>query len=164
MNIQIARDKIIKFGKKDVKLRNKFIAKSNKNINASFKEVGTFDKITTDFLKKVVDMYGVPNIPKFGRDATLYGWLIAQHTQDLDFQKKYLELLKKEDPKNIFLKHIAYLEDRINMYEKKPQKYGTQLIYDYNQMKFVTYTLLDEENIDKYRKEMGMDTLKNYLL
>ena len=54
------------------------------------------------------------------------------------------------------------LEDRINMNEGKPQRYGSQLIEN-EQGKLVVYQLLDAEMVDVWRNEMGMEPLDIYL-
>ena len=57
---------------------------------------------------------------------------------------------------------VAMMEDRINMFEGKPQRYGSQIEEDERGNPRL-YQLLDESKVDEWRSEMGMEPLKDYL-
>ena len=83
------------------------------------------------WLEAVVEKYGYPTIGRVGADASNAAWLIIQHAISRPaFLRRMLAVLRslpehEADPKN-----AAYLEDRIRMYEGKPQRYGTQFDRD----------------------------------
>lgn len=162
MNLQIAKKRLIKLGKKDQKLRFKLSSKAKRKIPYTANEMVIFDSISTKYLIKVLEKFGVPTISVFGREATHYAFLIAQHSVDIEFKKKYLELLIKANTNKQYSSKIAYLEDRINVLEDKPQKYGTQFRYDSELKKLVPQKLQNEEEVDLYRKEAGLSTLEEY--
>lgn len=54
------------------------------------------------------------------------------------------------------------MEDRVCMFEGKPQKYGSQLIKG-KDGKWHIYQLLDADKVDDYRKAAGMKPLEEYL-
>ena len=56
------------------------------------------------------------------------------------------------------------MEDRILMFEGKPQIYGTQLHSETGAKDWKLYTLLEPEYVDKRRAEMGLGPLSEYLL
>jgi hypothetical protein len=54
---------------------------------------------------------------------------------------------------------LAMMEDRIRMYEGKPQTYGTQFQPDKNGA-FVPYTIENPENVNERRRAVGLNTLE----
>ena len=57
---------------------------------------------------------------------------------------------------------IAMMDDRIAMFENRPQKYGTQIITD-DDGKRKLHTLLDPSMVDQWRQEMDLPPLADYL-
>lgn len=51
------------------------------------------------------------------------------------------------------------LEDRIRMYEGKPQLYGTQF-QPGEDGEFIPYTIEDPEGVDERRRKAGLNTLQ----
>ncbi|HTA62105.1 MAG TPA: OmpA family protein [Bacteroidia bacterium] len=88
-------------------------------------------------------------------------FLVIQHSDSITM-KKYLPIIKalykkgETDGEN-----YALLYDRVSLPKTKGyQYYGTQINTDKN----IPYPILDEKNVDKRRKELGMEPLKDYLL
>ena len=54
------------------------------------------------------------------------------------------------------------MDDRIALFEQRPQKYGSQIVEN-EQGKRVIYQLLDPEKVDKWRKEMELNPLADYM-
>ncbi|KKS07127.1 hypothetical protein A3K01_01575 [candidate division WWE3 bacterium RIFOXYD1_FULL_43_17] len=149
------------FAKNDQLLRNKIFSKSSisgKDKNA----LADFDKKSSDFIKNIVIEIGLPTITKVGKNASYNAWLLVQHSRDLEFQKSYLELLKQNE-KDINPANIAYLEDRVLMYENKPQIFGTQFVLNQKTGKMEPYTISDPENVNERRSKYGMETVEEHL-
>ena len=125
--------------------------KSNVNWNQSI------DDENESFLKKVVVEHGWPSIPEFGYKASNAAWVIVQHSSDTTFMEHCLSLMKAHEVGNVTLANIAYLEDRINMYNNRPQKYGTQ--WKKLDGELVLYKLQNRNKVEKYRKEMDLNSL-----
>lgn len=92
--------------------------------------MGLVDRSNTARLKTIVARCGWPTREKFGKQAADDAWLLAQHADhDLAFQKQALQLIEAaaaargEGVDRAF----AYLDDRVAVAEKRPQRYGTQL-------------------------------------
>ena len=119
-------------------------------------------KANTESLRTIIDDIGWPNISKVGVEGERSAWLIAQHsTHDVEFQKRCLELLKKENPKEIDIQHIAFLEDRLLVTLGKKQLYGTQFRFlDNGDME--PLPIKDKSNVDKRRSTMNMKPLDIY--
>lgn len=90
-------------------------------------------------------------------DACSVYWLVIQNSP-LELQEKYLPLFKKAAQNgDIPLSNVAMMEDRINMFQGKPQKYGSQIVDGR------LWKLQDESMVDQWRKQVGMEPLKDYL-
>jgi hypothetical protein len=110
-------------------------------------------------LKKIIQQYGWPTLSEFDQEACQDTWLLVQHSTNLDFQKECLALMTQLPDHEIEQRWIAYLYDRIQINENKPQRYGTQI--DSNTE--LPYPLEDREHIEELRKKMGLEHLDEYL-
>lgn len=96
------------------------------------------------------------------RTAKLF-WLIVQHSDhDLDFQEEVLKTMRKElKNRNVIKRNYAYLYDRVMFNKGKKQLYGTQI--DWSTGNPLPYPLKRSNKIDERRKDMELNTLKEYL-
>jgi hypothetical protein len=119
------------------------------------------DAMHSKRMSQIIDKYRWPTISKFGSQAAQYSFLIIQHA-DLATQKKYFPLLEKAARQGeASLANVAMMKDRILVREGKAQLYGTQLSGMNNLL--MLYPIEDEANVDKRRKEMGLEPLDEYL-
>ena len=119
----------------------------------------TVDHRNTERLKAIIDEMGWPSISKVGYDGSSNAWLLVQHADhDPEFQKRCLELMKSEPEDEISKRDLAYLEDRITVGDGKPQIYGTQF-HTNSDGQLELLPIKDPDNVDKRRKEMGLETL-----
>lgn len=114
------------------------------------------------FVKYILDTYGFPGYDLLGKESSGKYFLLVQHSDfDVAFQKRALALMKTQVlKKNASGQNYAFLVDRTNINEGKPQVYGTQVIMGRNtQLK----PCLDVKNLDKRRKSVGLEPVKQYL-
>lgn len=108
-------------------------------------------------LDSLIQLYGWPNISLVGSFAASKAFLIIQHSE-LSYQIKYLPILEKayEDGEVLF-NWIAMLTDRILLRQKKPQKYGSQGIWNPEIEKYVMYQLSEPDSVNIWREryELG---------
>ncbi|MFW5759262.1 MAG: DUF6624 domain-containing protein, partial [Bacteroidota bacterium] len=89
--------------------------------------------------------------------------LVIQHA-DLETQVEYLPLLQKAVKKeNAKASSLALLEDRIALRQGKFQTYGSQIWTNPETGELFVAPLIDPENVDKRRAEVGLGTLSSYL-
>lgn len=118
------------------------------------------DRDNTAWMKALVERHGWPTISRVGKQASGEAWLLVQHAE-VEFQEQCLPLLRAAveaqdaDPKN-----LAYLEDRVNMYRGRPQRYGTQFKFGPNGLE--VHTLEDPARVDEWRAEIGIGPLAEY--
>ena len=153
--------------KTDQEVRMVFIAAHNRQPHDSIAEAEALhemqrvDKVNQEQICKVLDSRGLVGSDKVG-DAVGTFWAVIQHS-DVNIQKKYLPLFQEAAQKGDIAKEgVAMMEDRINMFEGKPQRYGSQIEEDEHGNPRL-YQLLDESKVDEWRSEMGMEPLKDYL-
>lgn len=120
------------------------------------------DYRNTERMKDLVNEIAWPSISKVGKEASSNAWLLVQHADhDQEFQKKCLELMKSEPENDVDKINIAYLEDRVAVAEGRPQIYGTQFYKD-SDGKMQPRQILDLENIERRREEMGLESFEEY--
>jgi hypothetical protein len=95
----------------------------------------------------------------FQGDNEFKAWVIVQHgDHDPGYQSWVLSKMKEKSSRKDLM---AFLEDRVSVNTGKPQKYGTQVVQ--KKGKYVPNKLADKANVDKYRKEAGLEPLSEYL-
>ena len=161
------RRKLLMIEKTDQEVRMVYLSTRNSQPHDSIaeaealREMQRVDKINQEQICQILDSRGLVGKDKVG-DAVGTFWTIIQHS-DVEIQKKYLPLFQEGAKKgDITQEGVAMLEDRINMFEGKPQRYGSQIVED-EQGKPMLYQLLDASKVDQWRQEIGMEPLDDYL-
>jgi hypothetical protein len=120
------------------------------------------DSICIDKLIQIIDKHGWLGKSRVGDNANQAIWLIIQHSE-LEIQKKYLPLLKKSvSNRESEGWHLAFLEDRILMYSKEKQKYGTQAVWDNELKQNKIYPIENVKNVNDRREELGLESIEKY--
>lgn len=153
--------------KTDQEVRIVFLAAHNRQPHDSIAEAEALhemqrvDKLNQEQICKILDSRGFVGSDKVGNAVGTF-WAVIQHS-DVNIQKKYLPLFREAAQRGDIAKEsVAMMEDRINMFEGKPQRYGSQIEEDEHGNPRL-YKLLDESKVDEWRSEMGMEPLKDYL-
>lgn len=92
--------------------------------------IALVDRTNTQRLKALIVRCGWPSKAAHGEQAPHHAWLVTQHADhDLAFQKQVLALTEQAATANgeRLDRSFAYLDDRIAVAEKRPQRYGTQM-------------------------------------
>lgn len=135
--------------------------KQTDSLETRMREIFITNQIT---IKEYFKKYGIPTISKDGKNESFYFWLIVQHSDnDIKFQEKVLRKMKRFVKNNDINKsNYAYLYDRVKKNKNRPQRYGTQMVYDTTGRHF-PYKLENEKKINQYRSEMGLEPIEDYL-
>lgn len=117
-------------------------------------------------LQEIIDQIGWPAPEQVGEAASQAAWLIVQHAISLpSLMKSALALMQEpEKTKTIDPVNLAFLSDRIAMYESRPQSYGTQFVNN-DQGILVPYAL-DEpvDQVNQRRRQVGLNTVEERLV
>lgn len=160
MDYKSIAENIIALKNADFALREKLIQNGQLS-NGYNEEMKDLHNKNAKILNEIIDTIGYPTIDKVGKIANEATWLVIQHSiGQPKFMKKSAELLKnaveegKADPKN-----LAYLTDRIAVFEGKPQLYGTQ--FDWNEYGNLSPNSYDNLiKVNERRKAIGLNTLE----
>ena len=155
--------KIIQLRDKDINLREELLKKGTL-FDGYNKEMEALHNSNAKALNQIIETVGYPTPGKVGKKASQAAWLIIQHAiGQPDFMKKCAALLKRAvDEKKASPVDLAYLTDRIAVFEGKPQRYGTQFDWDENgQISPSPYDNL--EKVNDRRISIGLNTLEEQI-
>ncbi len=153
-------ERIIELKNADLEFRDKLIEKGQLG-EGYHEEMANIHNKNAEILHQIIDTIGYPTIDKVGKEASEAAWLVIQHAIGQPaFMKKSLKLLEvavhesKANPRN-----LAYLTDRIAVFEGKPQLYGTQFDWDENG-ELSPHLFDDLTKVNQRRKSIGLNTLE----
>jgi len=111
-------------------------------------------------LDRIIDDFGWPGISLVGSDGAEAAWLILQHAiGSPEFQRKCLHILSEAvESGEVPAAQVAYLEDRIRVFEERPQRYGTQFDWDGSGV-LNPHPIEDPKRVDEYRALVGLEPL-----
>ena len=113
-------------------------------------------------LLKLIEQYGFPTWKLVGQEGSANAWIIAQHsTEYIDW---YLKRFRKAvEENNASRQELAYMEDRLLVYNGRPQLYGTQFLYSVADSIAYLYATIDMKHLDERRVLMDMYFMEEYL-
>lgn len=154
-------------GRSDQAVRYEFLAAYNaqprnqQRVDSLIAEMQKTDSINQKEICAILDTRGFAGKETVGDACAVY-WLIIQHAP-VALQKKYFPLfVEAMNRGDIAKSQVAMMDDRIAMFEGRPQKYGSQIVED-EQGRRVVYRLLDPEKVDEWRKQMELNPLADYM-
>jgi hypothetical protein len=115
-------------------------------------------------LGQIIAERGWPGTSVVGSDGAEAAWLIVQHAiGEPDFMRSSLGLLRRAAERgDTPAWQGAMLEDRIRMFEGRPQRFGTQLEPD-RKGYLQPYWLENPEFVDERRRAVGLEPLTERL-
>jgi hypothetical protein len=121
------------------------------------------DSIHIAIVSKILDEKGWVGKDKIGKLANNTFFIVIQHS-NLKTQQKYLPMMRTAAKEgNTETSWLALLEDRVALGEGRKQIYGSQIYWNEKTNKSYVAPLEDPDNVDKRRKEVGLDPLSHYL-
>jgi len=115
-------------------------------------------------LREIIAEHGWPGTPLVGMRGTEAAFLIAQHAiAEPPFMRRCRELLGAAVAAGAAPAwQLAYLDDRINVSEDHPQRYGTQLRPGADG-RLEPCPLAEPENVEQLRRDVGLPPLAEIL-
>lgn len=112
-------------------------------------------------ITKIIDENGWLGTNRVGEAANQALWLVVQHAP-VEMQEKYLPYLQESVEKNESDGwYLAFLEDRILMYNGKKQKFGSQAKYDAEGQPYI-YPIEDVKHVNERREKLGLEPIEEY--
>lgn len=119
------------------------------------------DEDNNRWFKTVIDTHGWPLVSQVGDEAATAAWLFAQHSPDREFMARCLGLMRDAVAHDEAQgKYLAYLEDRVNLSNGRPQRYGTQWRNVGNGLELGE--LEDPERVDEWRATVGLPSVEEH--
>ena len=143
-------------------IKEKYGWKSDE-MKAHWKIIHEKDSLNLIEVQKILDTKGWLGKDVIGRQGNTTLFLVIQHS-DIDVQLKYLPMMREAVKKgNARPSSLALLEDRIALRQGKRQIYGSQIHRDKETKEMYVAPLIDPENVDKRRAEVGLGKLADYV-
>ncbi|GEN76040.1 DUF6624 domain-containing protein [Chryseobacterium hagamense] len=161
MNFKSIAKKMIRLKNADLQLRDELIRKGELG-NGYHEEMQALHHKNAEILNEIIDSIGYPMAEKVGQEAADAAWMVIQHAIGKPhFMRKCLKLMEDSAPISHAERiNIAYLSDRIAVFEGRPQLYGTQFDWDENgQLSPNVYDDLNQVN--ERRKLLGLNSLED---
>ncbi|WP_372757352.1 DUF6624 domain-containing protein [Mariniflexile sp.] len=144
------------------KISEKYGWKSDE-IKEQWKKIDKIDSINLIKIKQILDERGWMGTDKIGDQGNVTLFLVIQHS-DLETQEKYLPMLKDAvNNGRAKASYLALLEDRVALRNGRKQIYGSQVGQDEKTGEPYVLPLIDPDNVDKRRAEVGLGNLQSYL-
>ena len=154
------------FAKRHIELinqNNKSASPEMKNLMDEWKTVEETDKIS---LKTIFKVYGFLGYNEVGEEsAHNFLQMVQRFDSDSTFQQLVLVEMKKQIEKtNANPSDFAHLTDRFNLNHRKFQVYGTQLKLNEKGTTFEPKLVINPQNLNKRRAEVGLGTIEEAIL
>ena len=152
-------EQIIQLKNDDLALRDRLIEDGILS-NGYHKEMEALHILNAQSLENIIDDIGFPTISKVGKEGNAATWLIIQHAISLPpFMMKCAALLSEAVEQNeASPMHLAYLQDRIAVFQGEVQLYGTQ--FDWDEEGLMSPEPYDDlDHVNKRRASMGLSSL-----
>jgi hypothetical protein len=156
--LQYLQDQLIAMNARDVQVRAELEADGSlfEGYHVRMEEV---HRANAHQLRVIIEEYGWPDEELVGQEGAEAAWLIAQHSiAEPTFMRLCRGLLDVASQTDRVPRwQFAYIDDRIRVFEGKPQRFGTQ--HDLKPDGVVVSTLEDSAQVDTWRREVGLATI-----
>ena len=126
---------------------------------------GLRDRVTSEneaWLKEILTEVHWFDIRHFGKRADTAAFLILQHSQDADFQKRILDRLEPlAEIGGTQSRNVAYLMDRVLIRNGELQKFGTQGTCN-SQKEWRAFDVLEPDGLAVRRDAFGLEPRAEY--
>lgn len=132
-------------------------------MKAHWEIINEKDSINLIKVKKILDERGWLGPKIIGNQGNSTLFLVIQHS-DQETQEKYLPMMREAVSKgNARASSLALLEDRVALGKGEKQIYGSQIVRDQETGEYYVLPLIDPDNVDKRRAEVGLGLLQDYI-
>ena len=143
-------------------LKDKYGEESDQ-VTEQWKILEKADSLNLSRAEAIIENQGWPGPKIVGQQGRSTLFLVIQHA-DLQTQQKYLPMIRKAVSEGkAMASDLAYLEDRIAVAQGQKQIYGTQVQQDQETGDYYVPAILDPEQVNTRRKNIGLRSLESYL-
>lgn len=132
-------------------------------MKALWKIIEEKDSMNLIKIKKILDERGWLGPDIIGNQGNSTLFLVIQHA-DFETQEKYLPMMREAVSKgNASASSLALLVDRVALRKGEKQIYGSQVSRDQESGEFYVLPLIDPDNVDQRRAEVGLGNIQEYI-
>ena len=131
-------------------------------MRALWQEMRLTDSLNLRKITALLDSHGWPTKAEVGNMGTQTVFLVVQHSNLPTMQKYFPMAQQAAEQGNLAKSALALMQDRLLMWQGKPQIYGSQLTQDNKTNKMVFHPIEDEAHVDERRAAIGMEPLASY--
>lgn len=152
---------LLALAKRDLSVREELVADGSIGLHGYHPRMEAVHKDNAARLAEIIEQYGWPGLTLVGEEGAWAAWLIVQHSiGNPPFMRQCLRLLKAAGSKGEAIAwQVAMLEDRIRMYEGRPQIYGSQFQPD-KDGQLNPYQIENPESVNDRRLSVGLNTIE----
>jgi hypothetical protein len=152
---------LVALAKGDLSVREALVAEGSLGLHGYHPRMEAVHKDNAARLAAIIKQYGWPGLTLVGEEGARAAWLIVQHSiGNPPFMRQCLSLLKQAVSNGEATPwQVAMLEDRIRMYEGKPQIYGSQFQPDKNGQ-LNSYQIENPDSVNDRRLAVGFNTIE----
>ncbi|NML69042.1 hypothetical protein HHL23_04440 [Chryseobacterium sp. RP-3-3] len=155
---EVFSKELIELAEKDLSVREK-LASEGQLVGGYHPEMELIHRQNAERLREIVKAIGFPTVSKVGAEASNAAWLIIQHSiGEPELMKEYYKLMI-ENSSDVNPSNIAYLHDRIQVFQSKPQQYGTQLTVE-----GIPYPVEDKKHLNEERVKVNLPPLSQEII
>jgi hypothetical protein len=153
------KSKLLTMAERDLQVRDE-LAASGELFGGYHRQMAAVHSENAEALDRIIEEFGWPGVSMVGNDGAEAAWLVLQHAIGSPaFQRKCLPIFKAAvEAGEAAADQLACLEDRICVFEGRPQRYGTQFDWD-GDGNLSPYPVEDPERVDHYRESVGLERL-----
>ena len=160
IDLMIQQDQSV--AKRHIDLMNQNIKSDSpemKSLMDEWKMVGDSNKILLKTLFKENGFLGYDEVGE--QSSHNFMQMVQRMDYDSTFQREVLVAMRKQIEKiNASPIEFAYLTDRVNLSQGRPQIYGTQLKINEKGTSYEPKMVIDPQNLNKRRAEIGLGTIE----
>lgn len=158
MNAQTYAAEILAMAQEDLRVRDA-LAKTGALFDGYHPDMERVHMRNAQRLDDIIQDIGWPSPTQVGTEASDAAWLIVQHAIALpDFQRRILTLV--QNTPDVPAWQAAYLQDRICVFEGRPQIYGTQFDWD-DAGNLSPRPIKNPEGVNARRASVGLGTIED---
>ena len=135
----------------------------SEEVKEHWKVINNRDSINLIKVKKILDEHGWLGVDIVGDQGNRTLFLVIQHA-DIKTQEQYLPMMREAAKNgNAISSDLALLEDRVALRNGEKQIYGSQIGRDQTTGEYYVLPLIDPDNVDIRRAEVGLGLIKDYV-
>lgn len=160
--VEDQKNRNIQFMEQTIAIAKKY-GRESKELKDYVRIIEDQDSINLIKVEKILNEHGWLGADIVGVQGNYTLFLVIQHSH-LETQEKYLPIMREAVQKgNAKAQDLAFLEDRVALKKGERQIYGSQIGPDPETNEWVVRPLIDPDNVDKRRAEVGLGPLQDYI-